>query len=554
MTITEAPPETATVATDAPDPATGLYDLVTTGDHKKLGAMYIGLALAFGAALTVVGVVVGLERIDLASVDLYNAFDQFVQAWQSYAVGLVFLVVVPLLLGLATAVVPLQVGSPAIAFPRAAAAAFWGWLIGGGLLLASFIVDGGFGTPGGLADPEPTVLSIVSLAMVVISLGLASVCVATTVIGLRPAGMKLHRVPLFSWSMLVASVIWLASFGVLAANLVWLYVQFRYQYGEPIAGTAEATEVQPGMWAQIQWAFSGPQAFAWIIPVLGIAGETVPVAARLRQRSYPVLLVAIGAFGLLSFSAYAQPAFSRGGLQVTEQAVFVGQSFLLILPVLVVFGALADSLRIGARDVGAPRSWLVASVLGVLVLLVGVVLTAVRAVDDFALVGTSADSGTLHLAIGAGLLGAAGGLAFWTPKLVGRQLTPLTMVGALALAGGALAGGGPDFISGLLDQPFLAGDGYIADDGVEALNLLSMIGSVLLAVGVIAVLVDVVGASVRGRADDAADDPWGGHTLEWATSSPPPPSNFSAPVAPVRSECPLLDATESEPDDDQEES
>ncbi|MDH3708204.1 MAG: cbb3-type cytochrome c oxidase subunit I, partial [Acidimicrobiia bacterium] len=180
MTITEAPSEeTDAVAVEAHAAAstapTGLYRLVTTGDHKTLGAAYTWVSLAFGLALLVVGVVVGFERTDTGAIDLYESFDQLVQSWQAFAVGIVFLVVVPLFVGLGTSIVPLQLGSPAIAFPRAAAAALWGWLIGGGLLLASFVVDGGFGTPSGVGDPEPTVLSVVSLGMVLVSLSLAGV-------------------------------------------------------------------------------------------------------------------------------------------------------------------------------------------------------------------------------------------------------------------------------------------------------------------------------------------------------------------------------------------
>ncbi|MGI9600809.1 MAG: cbb3-type cytochrome c oxidase subunit I [Acidimicrobiales bacterium] len=547
MTITEAPPETTTAPVSASAaPATGLEHLVTTGDHKSLGALYVRLALLFGVVFTVVGVGIGIERTDTGGIDVYNSFDQFVQWWQAYSVGAIFLVVVPLFIGVGTAVVPLQVGSPAIAFPRLASAAFWGWLIGSGLLLASFIADGGFGTPGGLADPEPTLLSILSLGLVLVSISLASVCIATSVIALRPLGMKLDRVPVFSWSMLVASTFWILGAAVMVGNLVILYVQFRYLAGEPAAGAEDAVLFQPGMWEQLSWAFSGPQVFAWVIPLLGVAAETVPVATRLRQKSYTTLLGAIAAFGLFSFAGYAQPFFDSGSLAVTEQAVYVAQSVLLVIPVLVLFGGLADSLRIGARQIGAPRTWLVAPLLGLLVLLVGVAFTAMRAIDEFDLIGTSADAALLHLALGAGLLGAIGALALWTPKLLGRKLTPLSLLGALAVAGGALMAGVPDFISGLLDQPLLAGPGYVADDGVEAFNFVSMIGSILLALGVVAVLVDTVAAVVGGTPDDADDNPWGGHTLEWATTSPPPPANFAEPVGQVRSERPLLDTDDSE--------
>ncbi|MDH3706763.1 MAG: hypothetical protein OES57_11905, partial [Acidimicrobiia bacterium] len=299
--------------------------------------------------------------------------------------------------------------------------------------------------------------------------------------------------------------------------------------------------------------FTGPQAFAWVIPLLGVAAEVVPVAGRVRQRNYTLMLGAIALYGLLTFAAYAQPFFERGSLSVLEQAIYVGQSFAMIVPVLVIFGGLADTIRRGLRNIGAPDSWLVAPMLGVLILLVGLAVTAARAVDELELIATSADAASLHLAVGAGLLGIIGGLAFWTPKLAGRGLTPIAVLAALAVAGGALAAGLADLGSGLLDQPLLTAPGTEIEDGVEALNVVALLGGVLVLVGLLALMVDLALALARGTADDAPDNPWHGHTLEWATTSPPPEHNFAEPVRLVRSERPLLD-TDGETDDDETES
>ncbi|MEO8696804.1 MAG: cbb3-type cytochrome c oxidase subunit I [Acidimicrobiales bacterium] len=533
MTATEIAPA-ALETTHAPTTDPAFYRLVTTGDHKTVGRLYIVFSLIFLLVVLTMGVLVGFERADQGSIDLLGGVDTYFQAWTLWKFGLIVLAVVPLFVGLAIAIVPLQVGSPAIAFPRAAALSLWGWLVGGLIFSISIAVDGGLGAaPAGGVDPDAAALTILGLTLALISLVLASVCIATTVISLRPVGMYLHRVPLFAWSSLVASVLWLLVLPVAVANLVIAYVDFRnaapLSFGNQVA-------------LQVSWMLRPPTVFAFVIPALGILGDIVPVAGKVRQNLYSVLLGAIALFGVLSFGAFVQVG------NIEEQFVYIAMSFALLVPVLMYLGGIADTMRRGGKNIGLPPTGLLCALLGTLVIFAGASMAAIRAISAFDLAGTiptTATDAAFDAALLGGLCAGLGGVAWWSSKLIGRSFSEMGRPLALLLGGGAFVAAVPELVSGFLDQP---GGGFQASfdnvkDGVELSNLISAIGLCLVALGVLG-FIGLLLKSFRG--DAAAADPVDGHTLEWATASPPPAGNFAEAVAPVRSERPLLDIKEAQ--------
>lgn len=520
-----------------------------TGDHKAIGKLWIGAALGYGLLTLLIGVLIGLERaIGTSEVDLtgiIKGFESYAQFWTLYRFGLLFLVVVPLLIGLATHVVPLQVGSSSIAFPRAANGAFWTWLVSSAIMVVSWAVDGGF-VAGGEIDAVN--LSLASFFFVIVSILLAAVTLATTVITQRAEGMWLERVPMFAWATLVASAVWILSLPVLLANIVIIWLDHQ---GDAVVEYG----VGANMYGQLSWVFDQPQVFAFLIPVIGIVADIMPTGFRERPRLYAVGQGAIGLFGILTFGAYAQPFFSFG---VTSSPVYVLGTLGLLLPILIIAGSWGD---LAARG-GAPKlgiQLLLALDALILVLVAGAIafvrilhplVGAVDDVEELNLAGTSATTAVFTVAMGAGLVGALAGMYFWAPKLFGRKLNGgLSMLGALALVGGALLSAVPDVISGFFDQSddvvTLAARGESVDSTVEALNWISMVGSIALLGGVALIVLNLVG-SLAGKVDDDywddadSDNPFGGLTLEWATSSPPPRGNFDGPIK-VSSEFPVLD-------------
>lgn len=525
MTVTEAPTTTAGVADaaaaeEAARPS-GLAGLLGTVDHIGLGRLWIMASVLFLLVAGAAGALVGAERLEANDVSVLG--DAVEELFNLHATAGVFLFLLPAFLGIATAVVPLQVGAATIAFPRAAGAAFWGWFLSAGVLIASYAVDSG--QTG--SDIDASLLWTVGLGGVVVSLCLAAVCVVTTVWALRTAGMSLDRVPAFSWSMLVAGIVWLLSLPVLLAGLVLFYLEF--QYGASLnAGSL------------LRWAFSAPQVFAYALPALGLLLDAAPLAAGVRQRHHGVLIGAVAAGGILAFS----PDFlmSARDASIAEDALYVVGAFALIVPLLVVVGGVADTLRRGRLNLTSP---LLFGLVAVIALLLGAVANAIRVVDRLDLIGTTADTSVAHLALAGGAVGVVGAMHHWSTKIFGTVFGEgLGRAAALLLLlGGALLAI-PDLVSGLLDQP--VGILRISDveDGVEALNLVALVGGGIVLLAVVLVLANLAGAVARRGDDPVPDDPWDGHTLEWRTTSPPAPGG-PGPLDPVTSPAPLLDSKES---------
>ena len=539
----------------------GLAGVFGTSDHKNIGRLYIFFGLSGGLLALILNILVRFERINIGSVGVldFGSSNQFFQTWSLSRTTLLFFCVLPLLIGLASYIVPLQVGAPSLSFPRAAALAFWAWVIGIMIHVVTVFTDGGLGEPDPVSqfaqgmDPEATELSMLSIAMVVFALLLGTVCVLATIISQRPQGMTLFELPLFSWSMLIAGGIWVLALPVWLSNLAISWVDFQgadaLRYG--------AVE---NIWDQLSWLWSQPMIFAFAIPVLGIAGDVIPVSSGVPQRQYRVQQIAIGAMGALSFGAFVQPFFNP---DVANQAVFVVMGILIVLPILVFLGGLADTSIRGNLSISAH---LILSVVGVLALLVAAVASAfhvsgpaigaIQEINDSWLdgliswlrdaQGTVLATAVMEHVLIASVIGIIAGLYYWAPKIFGYQLNRnVGILSALTLLGGLALSGGSNIINGILDEGdevyhSSAYEGVWDSNAVEFFNIVGAIGSILLLAGIGLVILDLtISVILRKGNDENVKDPWGGHTLEWATDSPPPTGNFTdAPV--VDNERPLL--------------
>lgn len=563
-TVTENQTETGSNAADSasgPLDIGGLAGVFGTSDHKNIGRLYIFFGLFGGMLALILNILVRFERASIGSVSIldFGSSNQFFQTWSLSRTSLIFFCVIPLLIGLATYLVPLQVGAPSLSFPRAAALAFWAWLIGILIHVVTVFADGGLGEPNPTSqfaqgmDPEATELSILSIGMVVLALLVGTVCVISTIISQRPQGMTLFELPLFSWSMLIAGSIWILALPIWLSNLAISWVDF-------LGADALRYGAVENIWNQLSWLWSQPMIFAFAIPVLGIAGDIIPVSSGVSQRQYRIQQIAIGAMGALSFGAFAQPFFNP---DVANQAVFVVMGILVLIPVLVFMGGLADTSIRGNLSFSAH---LVLSVVGMLALLVaaaasafhvsGPAIGAIQEINDSWLDGlitwlrdvhgTVMATAVMEHALIASVIGVVAGLYYWSPKIFGHQLNRNAgTLSAITLLGGLVLSGGSNIINGILDEGdevfnSSAYEGVWDTDAVEFFNIVGAIGSVLLLAGVGLVVLDLtISVILRKGNTENANDPWGGHTLEWSTDSPPPTGNFSdVPV--VDNERPLL--------------
>ena len=532
MAITETrPPTESTVDEAEPERFIGLADheqggaagFLGTGDHLSLGRAYILVSLVLG--------VLAFADAAVYTADESRTHPSFAQhlfqIYTSSRITLVFVLAIPLVIGLATCITPLQVGANTVAFPRAAAMAFWGWLVGSGLVIAAFAIDGG--PAGGRAKAVD--LSYAGLVLVVVSLLVATVCILTTVVALRTPGLWLDRVPMFSWSMVVAGSVWLFTLPVLLGNVLLVYVDHHY-------GSPSSFGIGFNQWPQISWTFTQPQIYAVLIPVLGITNDVVATLTGARQPHRSTMMAVIGAFGILCFGAWVQPAYYP---DVYNEALFIAMSVLIILPMLGALGGWAMTLRGGRPLLKSPLLFVLgAALVALLATLAGGLFTIkqLRLHDA---------SGWAHLAVtlpyvdghfllvlSAATLASLGGVVYWCPKIFGRMANDgLAKLAALVGVVGGLVAGLPLLVYGF------ALKASSLKDAAHFLNGTSALGTALVAVAVALVLVAILLGS-RGPDDDA----WGvGQTLEWSVPSPAPAGAFG-PLDRLSSAEPLLDRAE----------
>ena len=535
MSVTETPPETAEAASetastaDRPAP-TGLAAVLGSGDHKVIGRIYVVASLLFGGLVIGLGEAFAIESIDPDTLDVFTS-DTVFQTFTLQRIGAVFLLALPLVIGVAMAVVPLQVGARSIAFPRAAAASLWGWLGGSLLLISSYLANGG---PGGGSE-QGVDLWIASLGLVVVSLLTAAVCLATTVFAVRTTGMSLGRVPLYAWSVLTASILWLLTLPVLFGLLVLAYVDHRHAGGTG-PGSPDA------LWSLVTWLLRNPAIYIVAIPVLGFASDVLIATSGARLRMRGVAMGAITAFATFSFGAFLVVADEAA----LESPLVVVLGLIAVLPVLAVAATLADTFRTGSFKINASVLYAIGSMklLGVAVL--GGAIGSIPGVLDAPEGATISDNilflGVTHAAVIAAVVASLGGLTWWATK-IGRQPADETLAKAAAVVltlGGILAVIG-DMIAGVIGE-----GGELVPDytgGTTPLNVLTAVGVGIVIVGVLLAL-GSLRTLVRRSDDDVPADPWGGQTLEWLAPSPPPLDNFDGDLAVVVSAEPLIDLRE----------
>lgn len=491
--------------------------LIASGDHLANGRVFVVSSLVF-TVLAAAGLgVAALDRTTAAGA-LGGVSDVL---WPSSFVALVLMGVLPLLIGLGISVVPLQVGSPSIAFPRAAALSMWGWIVGSLLFLVSVVIDGGVGG----ADDTAVRLGNLSMGLLMASLGLGAVCVATTVLSHRPLGMGLAKVPLFSWSMLVAAPVWILTFGSAIAHVFLGHIS-----------RADAAGLGETFANGISWFLRAPAVYMVAIPLLGIAGDVVGRVSGRRLAPYGAFQGAIAAFAVLSFGVWTQNEAA------TQTIVWVAFAVVAGLPVVALLGGLVDVLRRGKVVVSAALG---AALIGLLVLFGAVLSSAIQALDS-----AGADSlwnlqtamlgeAQALFVVTAAALGGLAGLFHWSERLFGAEAPggPAKGSTAAVLLGGALAS------TILLVEAIAAGD----DRGGLVNGLVYgavAVGLLLVVLGVLGTVAALLGAAREGQDGTSSEEQTGG-TLEWAATGLAPSGLTHQGV--VTSPYPLSDLRDGEP-------
>ena len=512
---------------------------LTSTDHKKIGIMYIVVtSFFFGVA----GVLAMLIRAQLAAPGMAllgpHAFNQ---VFTIHGTAMIFLFVAPFGLGLANFLIPLQIGAPDMAFPRLNATALWLFVFGGLTVLCGALASGGAAASGWTAyAPLSEVrigagsgqdLWIVGLTMTSISSILTAINILATIFLLRAPGMTMWRIPIFSWEMVATSLLILMAFPSLLAVFAMLLIDrhFGGHFFDPASGG------NPILYEHLFWFFGHPEVYVMILPYFGVITEIVATFSRKPVFGYVELVLSAFAIAGLSMGVWAHHMFTTGAV---TNLFFSAMSFLIAVPTGVKFFNWIGTMWKGSIQLATPMLFAVGFLLNFLIGgITGVMLASppidYEAHNSYFLVAH------FHYVLGGGSLFAIfAALYFWFPKIFGVKLSERAgrWIFAVLFVGFNLT----FFPMHLMGLEGMTRRVYTYPDigNLPLLNALASSGALLMAIGVLAFLADVA-VSARKRAP-VADDPWGGYTLEWATSSPPPEFNFTS-LPPIHSARPVFD-------------
>jgi heme/copper-type cytochrome/quinol oxidase subunit 1 len=512
---------------------------IVSVDHKRIGALYLGWACVFfviGAILTV------LMRLQMTRPNASILGDStYKGVLTMHGTLLVFFVLVPVVIGLATYLVPLMIGSSRIAMPGLAAAALWLFAFAGIAVVLSAFASGGSSKDGWTGYPPGTLtqegngvrLWLMGLLLLALSVAASAVNLAATIRSLRAEGMGWDKTPLFAWSVYVWSVVTIVLAPLAAIGLGLILLERRFDGSFDFFLTSDQS-VKP--W--LVWLFGQSFAYAALVPVVGILAEIVAVFAGraiASARTFAQAVVGVGGLTLILvlYHAYA------GGIGKKPSVVLLLLAVIATVPSVVALVLLKKTLWVARSGIRWTAPMLFAG--GAIVLFAIGLLSALA----LAIFGNNRDwrgtaFGVAHahyLIWGTALLTLLAGLTYWWPKVFGRLLgTRLTAWSAWLLFIGFNCTFFVQFLLGDKGQP--AGASSFAEHGsISAYNMISTIGAAVTTLGVLAFLLAVARAHSGKR---AGNDPWLGDTLEWYTTSPPPPHNFDS-VPAITSARPLAD-------------
>jgi cytochrome c oxidase subunit 1 len=536
-----------------PGVTTVLHEWVTTVDHKKLGVMYIMSGLVFfviaGLEATAMRIQLAVPNNDFLSPQVFN------RLFTMHGTSMVFLVGMPIIIGMGNYLIPLMIGARDLAFPRLNAFGFWMFLFGG--LLLYFSVFGGDGLYGAGSMPDVGWFAYAPLTARAFSRGnstdywivgllvggVGSLTTAAnliaTVFTMRCPGMTFGRLPLFVWLMLVVFFQMLIALPPLsAAQVMLLFDRFlgAHFFDTQAGGSAV-------LWQHFFWIFGHPEVYILMLPGFACASEIIPVFSRKPIFGYSIMIAATVSIGFISLGVWAHHMFTVG-MTSGANAFFVFSTMLIAVPTGIKIFNWLGTMWGGKIRFATPMLFCTGFLFQFLCAgLTGVMLAT--APFDWQLSDTYFVVAHFHFVLIGGLLFTIfAAFYYWFPKVTGRMLSErLGKWHFWLFAAGFNLTFLPQHISGVLGMPRRIYT-YDAGRGLELWNALSTSGVPLQILGVTLLVINIAWALRKGAL--AGNDPWDAWTLEWSTTSPPPAYNFET-VPTVLSRRPLWDL--KHPDD-----
>jgi cytochrome c oxidase subunit I len=513
-----------------------ILDWLTTVDHKRLGILYFYTTFTFFAVAGFMGLALrtqlAVANNDFLAPETYN------QMFTIHGTTMIWLFAIPMWSAFGNYFVPLQIGAGDMAFPRINALSYWLLPTAGLIVYSGFLfgnaADAGWTSYAPLSEHAggPGIdLWLMGIIIVGISSTIGAANFLVTIFRMRAPGMTLFRTPIFTWSILVNSLLQLLATPVLTSALAMLYIDRNFGGGffDPSRGGNAL------LWQNVFWFYSHPAVYIMILPGFGIISEILPVFARKPLFGYKAMIFSLIGIGMLAFSVWAHHMFTTGAVL---KPWFGFMTFLIGVPTGVKFFNWIGTLWRGSITLNASMMFCIAFLLTFLIGGISGVVTA-SVPTDFALHDTYFVVGHIHYVLfGGAIFSAFAGIFYWFPKVFGRQLNnTLGIWQAVLLFIGFNVTFFPMHLLGLEGMPRRIVT-YANEADWQAINFTESMGAICILVGMLVGLTNLI-ITFRGPKDQP-NDPWEGNTLEWWATSPPPPHNFDT-LPEIHSERPLWD-------------
>ena len=530
-----------------------IMDWLTTVDHKKIGIMYGAIALFFllvgGVEALIIRTQLAIPENDLISAQRYN------QLFTMHGTTMIFLAIMPLNAAFFNFLVPLQIGARDVAFPRINSFSLWAFVAGAivinfGWVLQALQVMGLFeasGPTAGMTDLAPamgwfgyapltdtnftgagTDFWIMGLQI----LGIASLSAAmnfvVTIVNMRAPGMKMMRMPVFTWMTLVVSLLIVFAFPAITIALGQL--MFDRCFGTNFFVVAGGG--QPILWQHLFWIFGHPEVYILVLPAMGIISEILPVFSKKPLFGYSIVVFSGAVIGFLGFAVWSHHMFTTG-LGKVATAAFSLLTMAIAVPTGVKIFNWVGTLWGGRVRFSAPMIFSLGFVWMFMMGGFSGIMHSSAPADAQQQDSYFVIAHFHYVAIGGIFLAVVAGIYFWLPKMIGKMWKGnLSTWVAIFSTVGLNVTFFPMHFLGLLGMPRRTHT-YLEGFGWETYNLVCTIGAYILAFGIFLLVVDIIRCFRKG--EPAGNDPWDARTLEWATSSPPEVYNFAkTPIIPAR--------------------
>ncbi len=506
-----------------PGPTWRRYFSVDT-NHKVIGVQYFVTAMVF-LPLAVTLQVIG--RLDLTK--LYPSFlplNAYESVISDHGIMMLFVVVLPAFSGLMNYLIPLMIGSRDVAFPHLNAFTYW-LIPASGLLVVFAFAAGGFDTGWTVYAPLSSSFQKLGMNLILIGVfisGLSSILTAVnilaTIIRMRAPGMTVFRMPVFVWSSLATTGLTLVftQFIAVAFLLVLFEKQFGLSFFRPETGGA------PLLYQYLFWFYSHPAVYVFVLIGLGIISDLVPLFSNKPLFGYRGVAISSPGIAIGGIFVFAHHMFAAG-IPGVLRVPFMVTTLLVAVPTGVKMFAWVATMWMGRIRITTPLLFVLSAIIVFLIggltgIPLGVVPTDLYLHDTYFVVGH------FHaMLFGGFLLPTMAAVYFWYPKVTGRMLSErLGRQQWVAVTLGVLLLVIPLLGLGLLGQRRRVAD-YALGLGMQPLQIMTAVGGLLVLTGVIIMLVNIVRSMKHGEV--AGANPWGGRSLEWQTSSPPPEHNFA---------------------------